>query len=131
MLIHNPDLIPQEIIICDDRNLPWVNKEIKKLMVKNNFAFQSHCCSNKNLFLLEKCRALLYQFNISIEESKENYYTKLSSRLAGPLTVPKTCWSILKTFLNNKKFLAYLLFFMKTNSSQASKKKPNYLTIFL
>ena len=40
---------------------------------------------------------------ISIEESKEKYYTKLSRRLADPLTSPKTCWSILKTFLNNKK----------------------------
>ena len=40
---------------------------------------------------------------MSIEESKEKYYTKLSSRLADPLTSPKTYWSILKTFLNNKK----------------------------
>ena len=34
---------------------------------------------------------------------KEKYYTKLSSRLANPLTSPKTYWSILKIFLNNKK----------------------------
>ena len=40
---------------------------------------------------------------MSIEQSKEKYYTKLSSRLADPLTSPKTYWSILKTFLNNKK----------------------------
>ena len=38
-----------------------------------------------------------------MEESKEKYYTKLSSRLADPLTSPMTYWSILKTFLNNKK----------------------------
>ena len=55
------------------------------------------------MFLLEKFKALQYQFHISIEESKEKYYTKLSSRLADPLTSPKTYWSILKTFLNNKK----------------------------
>ena len=65
---------------------------------------------------------------ISIEESKEKYYTKLSSRLADPLTSPKTYWSILKI---TKKFLAYLLFFMKTNSSQTTRKKLDYLTIFL
>ena len=54
------------------------------------------------MFLLEKCKALQYQLHISIEESKEKYYTKLSSRLADPLTSPKTYWSILKTFLNKK-----------------------------
>ena len=31
----------------------------------------------------------------------------------------------------SQKFLAYLLFFMKTNLSQTSRKKLNYLTIFL
>ena len=55
------------------------------------------------MFLLKKIKALQHQFNISIEEPKEKYYTKLSSRLANPLTSPKTYWYILKIFLNNKK----------------------------
>ena len=55
------------------------------------------------MFLFEKFKALQYQSNISIEESKEKYYTKLSRRLADPLTSPKTYWFILKTFLNNNK----------------------------
>ena len=40
---------------------------------------------------------------MSIKELKGMYYTKLSSRLADTLTSPKTYWSILKTFSNNKK----------------------------
>ena len=55
------------------------------------------------MFLLEKFKAIQYQLHISIEESKEKCYTKWSSRLADSLTSPKTYWSILKTFLNNKK----------------------------
>ena len=82
--------IPHEINICDDRDPPWINKEIKKLMVEKSLAFKSYCCSNKSMFLLKKFKALQYQLNISIEESKEKYYTKLSSRLADPLTSPKT-----------------------------------------
>ena len=78
-------------------------EEIKDLMIEKNLAFNLYCCSNKNMFLLEKFKALQYQLHIFIEESKEKYYTKLSSRLADPLTSPKTYWSILKTFLNNKK----------------------------
>ena len=55
------------------------------------------------MFLSEKFKALQYQLNISIKESKEKYYTKLSSRLAESLSSPKKYWSILKAFLNNKK----------------------------
>ena len=55
------------------------------------------------MFFFEKFKALQYQLNMSIEESKEKYNTKLSSRLADPLTSPKTYWFILKTFLNKKK----------------------------
>ena len=97
--------IPHETIICGSRDPPWINKEIKKLMIEENLAFKSYCCSNRNMFLLEKFKTLQYQLHTSIEESKGKYYTKLSSRLADPLTSPITYWSILKTFLNNKKII--------------------------
>ena len=96
------NFIPHEKIICDDRDPPWINKEIQKLMLEKSLAFKSYCYSNKGMFLFDIFKALQYQLNISIEESKEKYYTKLSSRLADPLTSPKTYWSILKTLLNNK-----------------------------
>ena len=72
-------------------------------MVEKNLACKTYSFSNRNMFLLKKSKALQYQLQIPIEESKNKYYTKLSSRLADPLTSPKTYWSILKTFLNNKK----------------------------
>ena len=97
------NFIPHETITCDDRDPPWINKEIKKLMLEKNLAFKSYCYSNKSMFFFEKFKAFQHQLNMSIEELKEKYYTKLSSRLADPLTSPKTYWSILKTFLNNKK----------------------------
>ena len=97
------NFIPHETITCDDRDPPWINKEIKKLMLEKNLAFKSYCYSNKSMFFFEKFKAFQYQLNMSIEELKEKYYTKLSSRLADLLTSPKTYWSILKTFLNNKK----------------------------
>ena len=39
----------------------------------------------------------------TIQNSKQIYYPKLSSKLANPATSLKTYWSILKTFLNDKK----------------------------
>ena len=88
------NFIPHETIICYDRYPPWINKEIKKLLIEKNLAFKSYCYSNRNMFLLEKFKSLQYQLYISIEESKENYYTKLPSRLTDSLTSPKTYWSI-------------------------------------
>ena len=53
------------------------------------------------MFFLEKLQP--YGINYTYLLKNRKYYTKLSGRLADPLTSPKTCWSILKTFLNNKK----------------------------
>ena len=36
-------------------------------------------------------------------KSKEQYYTRISTKLMDPTTSPKAYWSILKTVLNNKK----------------------------
>ena len=101
----------------DNRDLPWRNREIKKLLVEKNLEFKSYYCSNKNMFLFEKFKALQCHMNICIEEQNEMHYTKLSRRLADPLTSPKTYCS------KTNRFLAHILFFMKTNSSQTSKKK--------
>ena len=38
-----------------------------------------------------------------IVEAKEKYTNKLSKKLDDPSTMPKGYWSILNTFLNNKK----------------------------
>ena len=95
--------VPHETIICDDRDAPCINKEIKKIMTEKNLAFKSYCYSNRIMLLLEEFKGLQYQLHISVKESKEKYYTKLSNRLVNPLSSPKTYWSILKTFLNNKK----------------------------
>ena len=74
--------IPHETITCDDRDPPW---------------------SNKSLPFLNQFQFLQTKLNSLIEESKEKYYVRLSKKLLDPQTSPKSYWSILKTFLNNKK----------------------------
>ena len=34
------NFIPNKIILCDDRNPPWMNGEIKKLIKRKNRLFQ-------------------------------------------------------------------------------------------
>ena len=82
------------------------------------------------MFLLEKFKAIQYQLHISIEESKEKCYTKWSSRLADSLTSPKTYWSILKTFLNNKKNPSIPPLFQENNFITDFKEKAELFIHF-
>ena len=80
-------------IICGNRDPHWTNNEIKKLIIKKNFGHKSYCCFNRDLLLFEKFKVMQNQLNMSIENSKQMHYSKLSRKMY---------WSILETFLNNK-----------------------------
>ena len=45
------------------------------------------------------------QLGFRTEKSKNNYYSKLSQNLSNKVTSCKAYWSILETFLNDKKIL--------------------------
>ena len=77
-----------------------MNSEIKDLISEKNLAYKSYCPFNRDVFLFETFKFLQNKLNVPI---KQKYYSKLSSKLANPATSLKTYWSILKTFLNNKK----------------------------
>ena len=47
-IIHN--FIPHERIICDDRDSPWINKDIKKQINKKNSAYKSYCRTSSKSF---------------------------------------------------------------------------------
>ena len=59
--------------------------------------------SNNNNQYFKNCQSLPNLLGVSIEASKERYYSCLSKKLMEPSTSPKTYWSVLKSFHNNKK----------------------------
>ena len=73
-IIHN--FILHERIVCDDRDPPWMNNEIKKLISDKNLAYKSYCRFNRDVFLFEKFKFLQNQLNVSIENSNQMYYYK-------------------------------------------------------
>ena len=95
--------IPHETIICDDRDPPWINKDIKQLILDKNHAYKSYIRNDKSLQFFNQFQFLQTKLSSLIEESKNQYYTRLSHKLLDPKTSQKSYWSILKTFLNNKK----------------------------
>ena len=70
-------------LICNDRDPPWINKDIKQLILNKNHAYKSYIRNELSLEFFNQ-----FQFN----------------KLLDPKTSQKkSCWSVLKTFLNNKK----------------------------
>ena len=91
--------------VSNYRDPPWMNNEIKKLINEKNLAYKSYCRFNRDVFLFEKFKFLQNQLIVSIDNSKQTYCSKLSTKLNNPVTSSKTYWSILKSFLNDKKIL--------------------------
>ena len=67
----------------------------------------------------------------TIEESKHNYYSRLSNKLLDSKTSPKLYWSILKTFVNNKKIPCIPPLFHKGKFIMDFKEKTELFNDFL
>ena len=80
--VHS-NFIAHETITCDDKKPPWFNKNFINLIKNNNIFYKSH----------------------TAKSAKSEYYSKLSMKLLNPETSSKAYWSILKSFVNNKKNL--------------------------
>ena len=95
--------IPHETIICDDKDPSWFNSRIKSLIEKKNKIRKSYQRFKSNSQLLSKLNLLQEQLYLLINKSKQNYYSRVASKLANVQRNSKTYWSLLNRFLNNKK----------------------------
>ena len=75
----------------------------QELINEKNQAYKSCCQSKNNTFSVHQFKLHQSKSNSQIEKSKFNYYAGLSKKLSDPMTSLKSCESILKTLLNNKK----------------------------
>ena len=122
--------IPYEIIICDDRDPPWINNRAKELINEKNDTFQCYLHGNKDLKLFYKVEYLQNELKTLIEANKEKYYSRISKIMMNPLTSTKTYWSILKSFLKNKKIPCIPPLFHQNRYITKYKDKLNYSIIF-
>ena len=44
-----PNYISAETITCDDGDPPWINKDIKQLILDKNHVYKSYICNDKSL----------------------------------------------------------------------------------
>ena len=71
----------------------------------------------------DECAALIL-------DAKEKYVRCMSYKLNGPLTAPKTYWSILNRFLNNRKIPAIPLLLVNEDAVTNFSKKADLFNKF-
>ena len=82
------NFIPSKVILCDYKESPWLNDEIRLLIKQKKLIYRTQRKYN--------------DFDIGIM-SKLAYYRRIAFKLNDPSMAPKTYWSILKSFVNGKK----------------------------
>ena len=97
------NFIPHETVLFDDRDPPWMNKEIKKWIHEKKSIFNCFHQNNNDKQLLDRLKDLQAQLNFLIGKSKGKYYSRLTSKLSDNGKSSKAYWSILKSFLIGKK----------------------------
>ena len=94
---------PHEAITFDGRDPPWINSQVKHLINEKNAIYKNYLKNNKSNLSFETFQSFRSQLSSLIASLKKKYYSKVAKRLLDYSASTKTYWSILKTFLNNKK----------------------------
>ena len=68
-ILHN--FIPHEVMTCVDRDPPWINNSIKRLIREKNEVYKRSEGSNNNSQYFENFQSLQNLLGVSIEASKE------------------------------------------------------------
>ena len=121
--------IPSETIVCNDRDPPWINNNIKKLINDKNCAYTSYRLNGNNSCTFQHFQFPQSRLNSLTEKFKLKYYDRLSKKLLVPATSPKSYRSILKIFLNNKRIPCILPILHDTFIIDF-RRKAKHLTLF-
>ena len=88
-------------MLMDDRDPPWIRKNIKGLIHDKKLVYKKHLKKNNS-----ETQRTLYEIQdqilLAIENSNTKYYQKLSNKLNDAFK-HKRYWSILKIFSCSKK----------------------------
>ena len=98
-IFHN--YIPNKFILCDDKDSPWINEEIKSLIHRKKSLYQRQRKSGS--IDHTSLNALTLDILNAISSSKLKYHERLANKLNDPKTSSKTYWTIFKTFVNGSK----------------------------
>ena len=107
------NFIPHETIVCDEKDPPWYNERIKSLMQEGTLFPETFRKNRNNVEIITCLNNLNDCFTLLINTAKQNYYSKIIGKLQNSHRSSKAYSSLLKIFLNNKKYLSFHHFITK------------------
>ena len=95
--------IPNKIITCNDKDPPWINDEVKNLIKLQKVILNNYIKNGRKSEDYDLLTNTSQQLSDIINNRKASHYSHLTKKLNDPKTSNKAFWSILKTFVNDKK----------------------------
>ena len=69
-------LLTHETVTYDDRDPPWINKNVKQLILEKNEMYKKYVNENKDPRIFDKVKCLQNELNLIIESYKQKYYSR-------------------------------------------------------
>ena len=95
--------VPNKYRTIDDKDPIWMNETIKSKIKARNKLYRQYIENGRFESEFMMIETLITEINDLTSATKDIYYNNLAKRSNNPLPQAKTCWSILKTFYNDKK----------------------------
>ena len=95
--------IPNEVLVCDDKDPPWFNGKIKSLINEKLITYNAYRKNMGNSELSKNLSSLQQRLRDLIDDSNEKYFLRLTQKLNTIQKSTKAYWALLKTFLNSRK----------------------------
>ena len=122
------NFISHETKILSDRELPWINNKVKRMIQEKDKIY--HYLKNKSIMLVVKLETLQNLLYETLGRCKSKYYENISKMLCSKAIAPKYYWSLVKTTLNDKKVPCILPIFHDNNFVTGFRKKADLFNSF-
>ena len=97
------NFIPQETIVCDNKDPAWLNKAIKSVIHKKYETIKKPRKRYNNIQLLQRQRIFQEKLNFFINVSRQNHYSRMPTKRTKFHKSSMAYWQ--QPFSNNKKYL--------------------------
>ena len=95
--------ISNKIIICNDKDAPWITPKVKSAIRRNSRVYSKWVRRGRKPNDHDKVREVQNLTNKLIRDAKQSYYEKLGNRLSDPQIGHKNFWTAFKRITNKKK----------------------------
>ena len=77
--------ILHETVAFHDRDPPWINKNVKKVILEKDEMYRNYAKQNNDPRIFAKVKCLQKELNSIIESNKQKYYPCLSKKLVNSM----------------------------------------------